>query len=175
LTLYLRVPVSIPKPKNSKLLPVLSKTAIRLDPPVDPRLSVVPVAAPMFGVIRVGVFAKTTAPVPVDTTEPVPPFATDKGVVNPSDVKRPVEGDPLPIGPGEVNVAPFNKLALRLGTLVVLETTSGAVPVATVDVSWPDTERLVPVAAPMIGVTRVGDVASTTPPVPTSVSVREYL
>ena len=39
---------------------------------------------------------------------------------------------------------------------MVLETTSGAVPDATVDVSCPLTLRLVPVAAPITGVVNVG-------------------
>lgn len=46
------------------------------------------------------------------------------------------------------------------------ETTKGAVPVATVEVSCPETLRLVPVAAPIAGVTRVGEVANTTDPEP---------
>lgn len=46
--------------------------------------------------------------------------------------------------------------AFRLATCVVEETTSGAVPVDTVEVSCPDTLKLVPVAAPITGVVRVG-------------------
>ena len=47
-------------------------------------------------------------------------------------------GVPNPIDPGAAKVAPFKLEALRLGTLVVLLTTKGAVPVAMVKVSWPD-------------------------------------
>ena len=43
-TEYFSVAVVIPNPKNSKLLPVLSNTAIRFEPPVEPRLSDVPVS-----------------------------------------------------------------------------------------------------------------------------------
>lgn len=56
--------------------------------------------------------------------------------------------------------------AFRLATWVVEDTTRGAVPVATVEVSCPDTLRLVPVAAPMTGVTRVGVFENTTFVVP---------
>ena len=51
----------------------------------------------------------------------------------------------------------------------MLETTSGAVPVATVDVSEPETERLVPLAAPIFGVVNVGEVVPASPPVPLDV------
>ena len=56
----------------------------------------------------------------------------------------------------------------KLATGVVEVTTNGAVPVATVEVNWPDTLKLVPVATPNTGVTKVGDVAKTTEPVPVS-------
>lgn len=71
-------------------------------------------------------------------------------------VKAPVLGVPLPIAPGAAKVAPLSEDAFKFATLVVLETTSGAVPVAIVDVSCPLTLKLVPVAAPMFGVTSVG-------------------
>jgi len=48
--------------------------------------------------------------------------------------------------------------ALRLATWVVEDTTSGGVPVTTVEVSCPETLKLVPVAAPITGVIRVGEV-----------------
>jgi hypothetical protein len=38
-------------------------------------ISEVPVAAPMFGVVSVGVFCKTTDPEPVAVDDDVPPFA----------------------------------------------------------------------------------------------------
>ena len=44
----------------------------------------------------------------------------------------PVPGVVLPIGPGEAKVAPLKDEAFRLATLVVLVTTKGAVPIATV-------------------------------------------
>ena len=86
-------------------------------------------------------------------------------------VKAPVDGVVLPIAPGALKVAPFNDEALRLATLVVLLITNGAVPVATVEVNCPLTLRLVPVAVPITGVTRVGDVAKTTLPEPVVVVV----
>lgn len=45
-------------------------------------------------------------------------------------------------------------------------TAKGAVPVATVEVNDPVTDKDVPVAAPIFGVTRVGLVANTNEPVP---------
>jgi hypothetical protein len=48
-------------------------------------------------------------------------------------VNAPVFGV-LPIGPGFANVDPFKELAFRFGTLVVLATTKGGVPVAWVEV-----------------------------------------
>ena len=64
-----------------------------------------------------------------------------------------------------VAVAAFPPI-LKLATGVVEVTTNGAVPVGTVEVNWPETLKLVPVAAPITGVTKVGDVAKTTEPVP---------
>ena len=55
---------------------------------------------------------------------------------------------------------------LKLATGVVEVTTKGAVPVATEEVSWPETTRLVPVAAPSTGDTSVGDDANTRAPEP---------
>jgi hypothetical protein len=66
-----------------------------------------------------------------------------------------------------VTVAAFPPI-LKLATGVVDVTTNGAVPVATVEVNCPVTLKLVPVAAPITGVTKVGDVARTATPVPVS-------
>ena len=46
--------------------------------PVTPALAIndVPVAAPIFGVTKVGLLDSTTAVVPVDAVTPVPPLAT---------------------------------------------------------------------------------------------------
>jgi len=53
-------------------------------------------------------------------------------------VKAPVEAVPEPIGPGAAKVAPFKEEAFKLATLVVDATTNGAVPVARVEVNWPE-------------------------------------
>ena len=50
------------------------------------RTSEVPVAAPMSGVISVGVLARTTAPEPVEEVCPVPPDATASVADNPAAV-----------------------------------------------------------------------------------------
>jgi len=73
-------------------------------------------------------------------------------------VKTPVDAVLFPMAPGAAKVAPLKEEALRLATLVVLLTTSGAVPVATVEINCSLTLRLVPVAAPITGVTKVGEV-----------------
>ena len=84
-------------------------------------------------------------------------------------VKAPLPAVVEPMDPGAAKVAPPRELAFKLATFVVLETTKGAVPVATVLVNCPDTLREVPVAAPITGVTSVGDVARTTEPEPVEV------
>ena len=67
-----------------------------------------------------------------------------------------------------VAVAAFPPI-FKLVTGVVEVTTRGAVPVATVEVNDPVSLRLVPVAAPMTGVTNVGEVDRTVFPVPVDV------
>ena len=59
-----------------------------------------------------------------------------------------------------VTVAAFPPI-FKLATGVVEVTISGEVPVATVEVNDPVKLRLVPVAAPITGVTRVGEVSIT--------------
>jgi hypothetical protein len=63
-------------------------------------------------------------------------------------VNEPVLGVVEPIGPGEAKVAPLKLDAFRLATLVVLETTKGAVPVETVEVICPEAEMVVNTPAP---------------------------
>jgi len=58
-------------------------------------------------------------------------------------VNAPVDAEPLPIAPGEANVAPLSDDAFRLATFVVDAITSGAVPVVTVDVICPLAETVV--------------------------------
>ena len=78
----------------------------------------------------------------------------DKVVVLPEEVTSPVRLALV------VTVAAFPPI-FRFVTGVDEVTTSGAVPVATVEVNDPLTLRLVPVAAPMTGVTKVGEVSIT--------------
>lgn len=81
-------------------------------------------------------------------------------------VNVPAPGVVPPIAPGEANVAPLKLDAFKFGMFVVDDTTSGAVPVATVEVSCPLTDKDAPVAAPILGVTSVGEVERTTDPKP---------
>jgi len=64
-------------------------------------------------------------------------------VVDANVVNAPVDAVPDPMAPGAANVAPLSELALRLGMLVVLATTNGAVPLASVLVIWPVAEIVV--------------------------------
>jgi hypothetical protein len=114
--------------------------------PVVVRL--VPVAAPIIGVTNVGeVFITNTLPVPVwDATE----------VAFPTEVIGPVK---FALVVTDAAVPPI----LKFATGVVEATVNGAVPVATVDtrtgaVKLPVVVRLVPVAAPIFGVTKAGEV-----------------
>jgi hypothetical protein len=89
-------------------------------------------------------------------------------------VKIPELEVPDPIEPGEEKVAPFNELAFKLATFVVLETVNGEVPVETVLINCvpeivEDIDILVPVADPKIGVISVGVLAKTTLPDPVEV------
>jgi len=63
-----------------------------------------------------------------------PPIPVDIAPVVVRLVNAPVDGVVPPIAPGAAKVAPPRLLALRFATLVVLATTSGAVPVAIVEV-----------------------------------------
>ena len=114
--------------------------------PVVVRL--VPVATPITGVTRVGeVFITKVLPVPVwDATL----------VALPTEVIGPVK---FAFVVTDAAVPPM----LRFATGVVDDTVNGAVPVATFDtitgaVKLPVVVRLVPVATPITGVTRVGEV-----------------
>src|SRR6267154_3116833 len=78
-----------------------------------------------------------TVPVPVVAivTLDAPAVAKFVAPVELSVVKAPVPGVVEPIGPGAAKVAPLKDEAFKLGTLVVEVTTSGAVPVETVEVN----------------------------------------
>lgn len=117
-------------------------------------VKLVPVATPMFGVIRVGEVAMTKVlPVPVwDATL----------VAFPTEVIGPVK---LAFVSTLDAVAAFPPM-FKLATGVDEVTVKGAVPVATVDtitgaLKLPVVVRLAPVAAPILGVIRVGEVAIT--------------
>ena len=92
----------------------------------------------------------------------------DKVVVFPEEVTSPVKSALV------VTVAAFPPM-FKLATGVVEVTTSGAVPVATVEVNDPLKLRLVPVAAPITGVIRVGEVLITTLPVPVTAFETTFL
>lgn len=125
----------------------------------DQPVGAVSPVAPLIVITAVHVFAPT-----VNVPAAAPPVVAE--IEQPLVVNFvPLEINPVvsisdcavpPMTPGEANVAPESDEALRLATLVVLVTTSGAVPMARVDVSCPVTLRLVPVAAPITGVTSVG-------------------
>jgi hypothetical protein len=95
-------------------------------------------------------------------------------------VKAPVFAVVAPIGPGLGNVFPEMELAFKCGTLVVLVTVNGGVPLITVLVIvdpeiFPEAVKLVALAAPKIGVTSVGLVAKTLLPDPVFVTETKLL
>ena len=111
-------------------------------------------ATPKTGVTRVGEVAKTTVPVPVSSLSAPDKFAelnVPKEVALPTDVTMPVK---FALVVTVVAVAAFPPI-LRFATGVVELTINGAVPVATVEVNEPVTFKLVPVAAPNAGATKV--------------------
>ena len=86
----------------------------------------------------------------------------------PTDVTSPVKLALVVTDPAVVAVAAFPPI-LKLATGVVEVTTNGAVPMATVEVSGPETDKLVPVAAPIFGIVSIGEADNTTFPVPVAV------
>jgi hypothetical protein len=103
-------------------------TVLLSDPVTD---KLVPIAAPILGVTKVGVFDNTKLPEPVLVVTPEPPYITANGVVKVTLVNAPVLAVVPPIAPGFPNVAPDKVLAFKFGMLVVLDTIKGAVPVVT--------------------------------------------
>ena len=109
--------------------PVTLTVEEKVDAPaakVDDKLNDVPLAAPIFGVVRLGEFDKTTLPVPVDVVTPVPPLAT--AIVLPLQV-------PLVIVPTLVKLDPvtvdFNVVPLKVpasATTVISALPSNATP-----------------------------------------------
>jgi hypothetical protein len=95
--------------------------------PVDD-VTFVAVAAPIFGVVRTGDVARTTAPLPVEVVPPVPPLATAKVpasvivpdvVIGPPEVVRPVE-PPLTATLVTVPVKASLEAMLKLGYVPVI-------------------------------------------------------
>lgn len=116
----------------------------------------------MFGAKSVAIRVTNEEPVFV-TTSGLVAFTEEEAFIIPGVVP--------PIVPGDAKVAPFNELAFKFVTLVVLVTVKGAVPVETVLVNvlpltLPVALKDVAEAAPNVGVTRVGEVDRTTFPVP---------
>ena len=96
--------------------------------------------------------------VPLNSTLGVDAAPAPLNVVSPlavSVVNAPLPGVVPPIAPGDAKVAPLRLEAFRLATLVVLATTNGAVPVASVDVICP--VALSVVNAPVDGVVDLPD------------------
>jgi len=114
-------------------------------------VTLVPLATPRTGVTNVGeVFITNTEPVPV--CAPVL-------VAFPTEVIAPVKLALVVTVVADAALPPI----LKLATGVVEVTVNGAVPIATLDtrtgaVKLPVVVRLAPVAAPMFGVTSVGEV-----------------
>jgi hypothetical protein len=108
---------------------------VRLDPETVKVLSkvVAPwrVKAPGVDVDPIVLTEEAPEPNVLVRDEPVPMVEAPEEV---KVVNAPDPGVPEPIEPGAAKVAPFKDEALRLATLVVDETTNGAVPVDTVDV-----------------------------------------
>ena len=118
---------------SSEATPLKAPPVETLSPPALVRAKL-PVALPI-----------ATVPVPVVAMVTLEAPAVAK-FVTPLElrvVKAPVPGVPEPIGPGAAKVAPFSEEAFRLATLVVEAITSGAVPVVTVEVIWPEAETVV--------------------------------
>jgi hypothetical protein len=162
------VPVTVKSPpKEVRLLPetvkVLSKVVApcRVRVPVELPIVVAAVPVEFTKAVPKMVVAPLIALVPPDTpmvlaaNVPVPKVLVREepvpSVVAPDDVnvvKAPVLAVPDPMAPGTAKVAPLRELAFKLGTLVVEVTTSGAVPIATVEVSWVPETPAVEVIAP---------------------------
>ena len=124
----------------------------------------VPVATPMTGVPKVGEVAKTTTPVPV-SSEITPANWADVVAANTErlfadEVKVPVVGKVAFVAPVEVSVMLFAPEVAKVEPFAKV-----SVPVLVVMVR---PLRLVAVATPNTGVTKVGEVAKTTTPVPVS-------
>jgi hypothetical protein len=126
-------------------------------------VKLVPVATPIFGVTNVGeVFITKVVPVPVwDAIE----VALPTEVIGPVKFAFVVTFVAVVAVVAKVAVAAFPPM-LRFATGVVDDTVKGAVPVATFDtitgaVKLPVVVRLDPVAAPIFGVTSVGEVSIT--------------
>jgi hypothetical protein len=132
---------------------------------------------PKSGVTRIGEFAKTFAPVPVEVVTPVPPLATGRTPVTPVVSGKPVQlvsvpEDGVP-NTGVTRVGEFDKTFEPVPVDVVTPVpplATGSVPVTPVVSGRPVQLVSVPeVGVPKIGVTRVGEVERTFEPDPVDV------
>jgi hypothetical protein len=120
----------------------------------------VPVATPKTGVTNVGDVDSTFEPEPVLVVTPVPPLVTANDVPS---VRLVADAAP------KIGVTNVGEVASTLFPVPVLATEIkffDASVAKALDAVKPDSNKLVPVAAPILGVTNVGDVFSTFEPEP---------
>ena len=121
----------------------------------------VPVAAPRIGVMRVGVLVRTFAPVPLLVTEM---RLLDASVARAEEAVREESWREVPVAAPRIGVMrvgvlvrTFAPVPLLVTEMRLLDASVARAEEAVREESW----REVPVAAPRIGVIRVGEVAST--------------
>ena len=136
---------------------------------------------PSAGVTKVGLFDRTTLPVPVEAVTPVPPFATGKVPVTPVVSGRPVTLVITPLAgvpsAGVTKVGPLDNTLLPEPVDVVTPVpplATGSVPVTPVANGSPVTLVIKPLAGvPSTGATKVGLLDSTLLPLPVEVVTPE--
>ena len=137
---------------------VVNEPVLAVVPPIAPGLAnVAPVRELAFKLGTLVVLAMTRGAVPVATVLVITPLA-------PILVNNPVLAVVPPIAPGLAKVAPPNKLAFKLETLVVLAIISGAVPLATVEVITPLAPILVNNPEPALTLPMDPGLANVAPP-----------
>ena len=127
-------------------------------------VSDVPVAAPMFGVTSVGVFANTSAPEPV-SSEITPASSAD--VVAANTLNLLAVYATVPPAPNAIELA---SVPVKVSVLLAVNVLPSAIVNVALDAGAVNATLLidVAVAAPSVGVTNVGLVANTNEPVPVS-------